>query len=352
VVYNNLNPEFATKFIIGYRFEEVQKMKFQLFDVDGHSSCLDDHELLGESETTLAQIVSSIDNTFPLDLKSSKNVGQLIILSQETGNLKEEVELHFRGEEFKKSGLLSKPDPFLVIYKEDSQKQLIYRSYYIDDTCKPKWSKFVLPMRHLMSKGEPDCKLLIQCWNYNQNGSHKLIGEVKTTTQVILNAPQTFSLAKPEHQDKIQGKLILEKCTVSKTYSFLDYVSAGGTQLNCTFAIDFTGELLISFWLNMELIQFYLKTNKRIKTASNGVATSPSSLHFISPAPNLYERALQSVGNVIQDYDSDKQFPALGFGAKIPPHGNVSDEFFVNLSPNPFCFGVEGKFNSAVQFDH
>lgn len=144
----------------------------------------------------------------------------------------------------------------------------------------------------------------------------------------------------------------MEKCTVSKTYSFLDYVSAGGTQLNCTFAIDFTGELLISFWFNMELIQFYLKTNKRIKTASNGVATSPSSLHFISPAPNLYERALQSVGNVIQDYDSDKQFPALGFGAKIPPHGNVSDEFFVNLSPNPFCFGVEGKFNSAVQFDH
>lgn len=37
--------------------------------------------------------------------------------------------------------------------------------------------------------------------------------------------------------------------------------------------------------------------------------------------------ALKAVGEIIQDYDSDKMFPALGFGAKLPPDGRVSHEF-------------------------
>lgn len=42
---------------------------------------------------------------------------------------------------------------------------------------------------------------------------------------------------------------------------------------------------------------------------------------------NAYALALRAVGEIIQDYDSDKLFPALGFGAKLPPDGHVSHEF-------------------------
>lgn len=42
---------------------------------------------------------------------------------------------------------------------------------------------------------------------------------------------------------------------------------------------------------------------------------------------NAYALALKAVGEIIQDYDSDKMFPALGFGAKLPPDGRVSHEF-------------------------
>lgn len=42
---------------------------------------------------------------------------------------------------------------------------------------------------------------------------------------------------------------------------------------------------------------------------------------------NAYALALRAVGEIIQDYDSDKMFPALGFGAKLPPDGRVSHEF-------------------------
>lgn len=46
---------------------------------------------------------------------------------------------------------------------------------------------------------------------------------------------------------------------------------------------------------------------------------------------------------IIQDYDSDHMFPVLGFGARLPPHGQVSHEFFVNMRPdNPYCNGITG----------
>lgn len=71
----------------------------------------------------------------------------------------------------------------------------------------------------------------------------------------------------------------------------------------------------------------------------------PTSLHFVSNYPNPYEQALAAVGEIIQDYDSDKQFPVLGFGARLPPDGRVSHEFYVNLHPtNPYCQGIPGKF--------
>uniref|UniRef100_A0A914VI84 Copine C-terminal domain-containing protein n=1 Tax=Plectus sambesii TaxID=2011161 RepID=A0A914VI84_9BILA len=79
-------------------------------------------------------------------------------------------------------------------------------------------------------------------------------------------------------------------------------------------------------------------------TASNGNPTQPNSLHYIHPhQPNHYARALQAVGEIIQDYDSDKLFPVYGFGARLPPDGTVSHDFCVNGDPsNPFCDGVGG----------
>lgn len=77
---------------------------------------------------------------------------------------------------------------------------------------------------------------------------------------------------------------------------------------------------------------------------SNGNPATPQSLHFVSGhTPNCYEQAITAVGSIIQDYDSDKMFPVLGFGARIPPDGLVSHEFFVNMDPNsPYCSGVHG----------
>ena len=105
-----------------------------------------------------------------------------------------------------------------------------------------------------------------------------------------------------------------------KAYSFLDYIR-GGTELAATISIDFT--------------------------ASNGNPRNPDSLHYIQyGAMNQYELAIKSVGDIIEDYDSDKLFPTLGFGARIPPRGDVSHMFYVNGHPdNPYCERIGGKFS-------
>ena len=116
---------------------------------------------------------------------------------------------------------------------------------------------------------------------------------------------------------KNSGVLLVHKCSLEVRPTFLDYIS-GGTELSFTVAIDFT--------------------------ASNGSPQDPQSLHYNDPtgAPNQYITAIRAVGSIVQDYDSDKMFPALGFGARVPPDGRVSHEFFLNLQENPHCQGVEG----------
>ena len=46
------------------------------------------------------------------------------------------------------------------------------------------------------------------------------------------------------------------------------------------------------------------------------------------------------MGNIIQCYDTDKMFPAFGFGGKLPT-GQVSHNFPLNAQPtNPYCHGI------------
>lgn len=56
-------------------------------------------------------------------------------------------------------------------------------------------------------------------------------------------------------------------------------------------------------------------------TGSNGEITKKSSLHYLHPdhsTMNKYEEALFTVGSIIEKYDNEKKFPAVGFGG-IPP---------------------------------
>ena len=54
-IEDNLNPDFVKKFVIDYYFEEVQHIKFEVYDSDSNSKNLKNHDFVGKVEMTLAE---------------------------------------------------------------------------------------------------------------------------------------------------------------------------------------------------------------------------------------------------------------------------------------------------------
>uniref|UniRef100_A0A3P8VYB0 Copine III n=1 Tax=Cynoglossus semilaevis TaxID=244447 RepID=A0A3P8VYB0_CYNSE len=314
-VQNCLSPKFAKKFVIDYYFEIVQKLKFGVYDIDNKTVDLSDDDFLGELECTLGQVVSSKKLIRPLVLKNKSPAGKgTITINAEEIKDNRVVNFEVQARKLDNKDLFGKSDPYLEFYKQTATSwQLAHRTEVVKNNLNPTWRPFRIPLQSLCG-GDMDKPIKVECYDYDNDGSHDLIGTFETTMKRLQEASHsspcyiTVFFFTQHLSDLLQ---------VVKEYTFLDYIM-GGCQINFTVAIDFTG--------------------------SNGDPRSPQSLHYISPqGVNEYLTAIWSVGNVIQDYDSDKMFPAFGFGAQIPPNWQVNHEFPLNFNPaNPFCAGVEG----------
>ena len=76
----------------------------------------------------------------------------------------------------------------------------------------------------------------------------------------------------------------------------------------------------------------------------------PGSITAGLPSTHLYADAITAVGRVLEHYDTDKQFPAWGFGAALPPSGAVSHCFALNGNPaDPEVAGVQGILQAYRQ---
>uniref|UniRef100_A0A671S2X8 Copine-2 n=1 Tax=Sinocyclocheilus anshuiensis TaxID=1608454 RepID=A0A671S2X8_9TELE len=319
---NNLNPVFGVKFQVDYHFEEVQKLKFAMFDEDKCSSQLYEHDFLGEFTCTLGVIVSNKKLHRPLILANGKPAGKgaITITAQELSDNRI-ITLTMCGRKLDKKDFFGKSDPYLEFHKQgdDGKWMMVHRTEVIKNTLDPVWKPFTVPLISLCN-GDVDRNIKVLCYDYDNDGGHDFIGEFQTTVNKMSEAQNgvevEFDCINPKKQKKKSYKnsgVIIMKSFPLACISVL--------QCECVFlqvGIDFT--------------------------ASNGSPREPSSLHYINPmGSNEYLSAIWAVGQIIQDYDTDKMFPALGFGAQLPPDWKVSHEFAINFNPtNPFCSGVEG----------
>ncbi|KAI4873860.1 hypothetical protein NFI96_012989 [Prochilodus magdalenae] len=281
------------------------------------------------------QIVSNKKLHRPLILANGKPAGKgaITITAQELSDNRI-ITLSMCGRKLDKKDFFGKSDPYLEFHKqgEDGKWMLVHRTEVIKNTLDPVWKPFTVPLISLCN-GDVDRNIKVLCYDYDNDGGHDFIGEFQTTVTKMSEAQNSveveFECINPKKQKKKKnyknsGIIILKSCKITRDYSFLDYI-LGGCQLMFTGcpSMDNVG------------IDF---------TASNGNPREPSSLHYINPlGSNEYLSAIWAVGQIIQDYDSDKMFPALGFGAQLPPDWKVSHEFAINFDPtNPFCAGVEG----------
>ncbi|XP_071381982.1 copine-4-like, partial [Centroberyx affinis] len=131
VIRSCINPTFSKVFTLDFYFEEVQRIRFELYDISSSHNGLKEADFLGSVECTLGQIVSQRKLSKAL-LRPGGTVGKAIITitaEELTGN-DDYVELSFSARKLDDKDFFSKSDPFLEIYRlnDDATLQLVHRT--------------------------------------------------------------------------------------------------------------------------------------------------------------------------------------------------------------------------------
>ncbi|KAK1796517.1 hypothetical protein P4O66_009549, partial [Electrophorus voltai] len=369
VIDNTLNPDFVRKFVLDFFFEEKQNLRFDVYDFLGQTFCTLG-EIIGSTgsrmERTLSVHISqsyvAIGNMMARRISFSivlltislmsyrmlsafhslfvlssgipgKKCGTIILAAEELSNCRDIATMQLCANKLDKKDFFGKSDPFLVFYRsnEDGTFTICHKTEVVKNNLNPVWQPFTIPVRALCN-GDYDRTVKVDVYDWDRDGSHDFIGEFTTSYRELSRGQSQFNVYEvlnPKKKGKKKkyvnsGTVTLLSFKVESEYTFVDFIR-GGTQLNFTVAIDFT--------------------------ASNGNPAQPTSLHYMSPYQmNTYAMALKAVGEIIQDYDSDKLFPAYGFGAKLPPDGKISHAFPLNgNSEDPNCVGIEGVLEAYFQ---
>ncbi|TYI46681.1 hypothetical protein E1A91_D13G121400v1 [Gossypium mustelinum] len=315
------------------------------YTVRGHSPLftliealnLNEQDFLGETTCVLSEIVTKSNRTLTLNLRGkngpggSRNFGALTVHAEETFLSRMTVEMKLCCSRLYNVDMFSKSDPFLRISRqtEDGNHVPICKTEVINNNLNPVWRPLYLSMQQFGSKDDP---LLIECFDFNSNGNHVLIGQLHKSVSELEKLHKDRSGANlifPSHrgQEKVlKGQLFVDQFIEKEHFSFLDYISSG-FELNFMVAIDFT--------------------------ASNGTPRNQDSLHYIDPSGRLnsYQQAIMEVGEVIQFYDSDRRFPAWGFGGRTYD-GTLSHCFNLNGTNAYEVEGVQGIMSAYASALH
>lgn len=213
-IANTLNPDFATKILITYHFEEQQRLKFKVFDVDSDSPSLHNHDYLGEYEFTLAQLVSSRTVQKPLvDPNHSGDNGYIIITTEELSSCKEELLVQFAGRKLENRSWFFSISPFLEFYKanEDGTFTLVHRTEHAQSTKDPVWKEFSISLRTFCS-GDADRNIKVVCKTFKSSGNHKHIGTFYTTARKITEGPGSGNTYWLINEERKVCMLLTEVC--------------------------------------------------------------------------------------------------------------------------------------------
>uniref|UniRef100_A0AAX7UDB4 C2 domain-containing protein n=1 Tax=Astatotilapia calliptera TaxID=8154 RepID=A0AAX7UDB4_ASTCA len=296
VIDNTRNPDFVRKFVLDFFFEEKQNLRFDVYNVDSRSCNISKHDFLGQTFCTLGEIIGSTGGRLERTLSGipGKKCGVIILTAEELSNCRDIATMQLCANKLDKKDFFGKSDPFLVFYRsnEDGTFTICHKTEVIKNTLNPVWQSFTIPVRALCN-GDYDRTVKVDVYDWDRDGSHDFIGEFTTSYRELSRGQNQFNVYEVRH--------------------------------------------------NMEMACYFIPPSS--------YKDLPTSLHYMSPYQmNAYAMALKAVGEIIQDYDSDKLFPAYGFGAKLPPDGKISHAFPLNGdNDNPNCVGIEGVLETYFQ---
>ena len=199
---------------------------------------------------------------------------------------------------------------------------LIYYSEWYKDDLNPHFSTFNL-YSGLLCDNNPDWPLKVEIWDYaeKKNEPHTYIGCAFFTIREIEKGLTTLKCYDPEMKDA--GTIEVEGFTSKKQLDILDYIE-WGLEINSMVAIDYS--------------------------KSNGLKTDPTSLHYLSAAPNLYEQAIRTVIPSFFYYDADRLIPMYGFAASFPTLREEAPKHFFKVIGRSSTQRVPASAEAMVHF--
>lgn len=327
VIQDSLNPKFAKKVLMQYHFEQIQRLRFEVYDIDP----VGNNDFLGALNTTLADIVAARSSTFkqPLVGGPRKKPGYLIVEAEELTACKQVATFNLSASNLPPfcCGFFN-PSTSVHIFRsnESGSSTIVHRSPTVNRTTNPNFKLFQLKLVTLCN-GDLDRTIKFELMDQRFR-REKALGFFETTINSLkgnrlLKQGQMFNLL---HNHGRNGSASVESSPVTISNfrlitqaTFLDYIKAGA-QIHFVIAIDFT--------------------------ASNGDPAYPDSLHYLDPMGrrmNPYEAALLAVGNIIKPYDTMGLFAGFGFGAKLNgPNKPPSHLFPLNGNDqHPYVSSIE-----------
>lgn len=347
VVKNNLDPQWAKVFVFDYKLGQPVKLAINVFDEVRKS----DNISMGSVTFDVDSILSARGGTRSKKIAGSRGVVTAVVRkSQGQGVLR----FRFSALKLKNTeGFLRKSDPFYELVRRDDTAggatfNTVFRSEVVKDNLSPEWKPTAVEISQICG-GNLDLPFFVKVFDYESSGKHVLMGQFETTVNALVSMTdgktialkvqgeetgtfviQTAELSIPPEAsmphaggppvEQQMAKLHLDQI-VAPTMgrpTLVDYVS-GGCQLQVTLAIDFTG--------------------------SNGDPRQPGTLHYLHQDGQLndYEKAISAILGILSNYDHDKKFPVLGFGAKL--NSDIASHAF-QCGSAPEAVGVRGVLDA------
>jgi copine 1/2/3 len=169
-IQDNLNPTFSTPIVVDFFFELIQRIRFDVFDIDHPSAPLDKQDFLGTAETTMAHIVNSQKSTFTAPLLSRSGapmsssqwvtanhrvrgsthlIRSITVRFEEVPEERQIVRMLCIAQSLDNMDFFGKSDPFFVIERKvGTGKVAAYRSEVIKKTLDPAWKEFSVRLNY------------------------------------------------------------------------------------------------------------------------------------------------------------------------------------------------------------
>lgn len=357
VIKNSLDPDWVTTFTIDYELGQPVNVLVKVFDEVRKG----ENKSMGSAVFDIGAILGSKGSTKAKRMQDGK--GTLFARVEEVKGDGRKLKLKMSGLKLKNlDGFFNKSDPFYELMKKDhglrgSEWNVVHRSSYIKDNLNPNWDLEYIDLG-ILCGGNLDEIFMLSVYDHESSGKHELMGRFETSVNGLIQAKQSPGIPL-KRNDKVSGSIVVHVAEVvggnendpntrevevpvlAQSMSnvrlepsapplpqpipvnrptFADYVR-GGCEINLCVAIDFTG--------------------------SNGDPRQPGTLHYIHPDGQLndYEKAISAIGSILANFDSDKKFPVMGFGAK---YGGVVRHCF-QCGPKEEVDGVQGILDAYRQ---